>query len=425
MRSILLAILLVGFVAAAAAGQEHAIVAQPKMDAATAHFDAMLKQALGTLARAGRYAVEVESKWGAAGEANGPQGGSHYRLVAEKNKYRVEVQSKGAATPDLVCVNDGERVTTLFAARKLYSQHAADSPQALLEANKMLALSLQGSALDLLLQRDVVHAVHAQASGVKDRGETLLDGHRTHCFELTWAAAKVELWFAAEGDPLLVQFTRTTSVPTGDNQHYQMVCTAKFQWRLAQTPAPGTFALAIPQGAHRVNEIYDALSGDAAATLIGKPLPKLRLAKLDGSDVDLAAAADKKATVLIFWATWCAASVEDLPAVHKFVAAYKDRGVAFYAINVGEQPGTVRRFMSKHPLVSTVLLDPRASASSALRMTELPAIAVLAPDNSIRAILHGTANELQGDLAAQLEGLLSSSASSTARRPGEAAPKAK
>jgi thiol-disulfide isomerase/thioredoxin len=237
-----------------------------------------------------------------------------------------------------------------------------------------------------------------------------------------WAGAKVELWFAAEGDPLLLQFTRTTSVPTGTDQHYKMVCTAKFQWRLGEKPRDGTFALTIPSDAHRVNEIYDALSGDAATTRLGKPLPELQLSKLDGSDVELTAATDKKATVLIFWATWCAASVEDLSAVHKFVAAYKDRGVAFYAVNVGEQPGEVRRFTAKHPLVSGVLLDPRGSASSALRVTELPAVAIIGFDNTVRAILHGTAKELQGELAAQLEGVLTGTTSSTARRPVEVTP---
>jgi hypothetical protein len=38
----------------------------------------------------------------------------------------------------------------------------------------------------------------------------------------------------AEGDPLLLQFVRTTSVPTGMNEVFEMVCTAKFQWRLGE-----------------------------------------------------------------------------------------------------------------------------------------------------------------------------------------------
>jgi thiol-disulfide isomerase/thioredoxin len=183
-------------------------------------------------------------------------------------------------------------------------------------------------------------------------------------------------------------------------------------------PAADAFVVALPKNARRVNEIYDALAGEESASRVGKPLPKLSLGKLDGSEFALTAATDKKATVLIFWATWCASSTEDLATVSQFVAANKDKGIAFYAVNVGEQPGEVRRFTAKSPLVSTVLLDPRGQASTALHITELPAVAILSPDNTVRAILHGTAKELQGELTAQLETLLSAS-SKTALRPGE------
>jgi thiol-disulfide isomerase/thioredoxin len=417
-RNYVLAVVLAVF-AVPAAAQERAIVAQPKVDASAANFDGVLRQALGGLVRAGSYTVDVDAAWGAAADERGPKGGSHYRLAWQGGRYRVEVQSLESRSPDLISVHDGAQVTTYFPARKLYSQHAADSPQATLEASKMLALSLQGSALDILLQRDVGRYVQAQATGLKDHGEAMLGGKKTRHFELLWAGAKVELYFAAEGDPLLLAFTRTTSVPVGVNQHYEMVCTAKFQWRLGEVPRESDFAIALPADAHRVNEIYEALSGRQAATPASTPLPKLTLSKLDGSDVELTAVADKKATVLIFWATWCAASVEDFPAVQKLVAGYKDRGVAFYAINVGESPGEVRRFTAKTSLVSAVLLDPRSQTSSALQICELPAIAIVAPDNTIRAVLHGSAKALQADLAAQLEGLLANPASATARRPAD------
>ena len=107
-----------------------------------------------------------------------------------------------------------------------------------------------------------------------------------------------------------------------------------------------------------------------------------------------------------------------MPAVTELVKAYKDRGAAFYAINVGEPPGQVRRFTAKSPLASTVLLDPRSQTSAALHVTELPAVVVVSPDNTVRAILHGPAKKLQGELAGHLESLLNASAK-TARRPGE------
>jgi thiol-disulfide isomerase/thioredoxin len=181
--------------------------------------------------------------------------------------------------------------------------------------------------------------------------------------------------------------------------------------------------VALPKDARRVNDIYDALSGEEPTTRVGRPLPRVQLSRLDGTELELAAAPNRQATVLIFWATWCATSAEDLPALSQFVKTYQDRGVAFYAINVGEQPGEVRRFTAKSPLVSTILLDPGSRASSALRITELPAITIVGADNMVRAILHGSAKDLQNDLAAQLDRLLSEP-SNTARRPAEAtAPK--
>jgi hypothetical protein len=419
MRRIIFALLVVVVAANSALAQQNLIVAKPKADVSAARFDAVLQQALGALAKAGSYAVEVDSQWGAHAEANGPHGGSHYRLIWQAGKYRVEVQSQSASSPELVCVNDGQKVTTLFPARGLYSQHAANSPQASVEGNTMLSLSLQGSAIDILLQRDVAGFVRTQVAGLQDHGQVTLDGKKAHHFEVLWAGAKVQLWFAAEGEPLLLQFTRTTTVPTGENKTYEMVCTAKYQWKLGVTPAEGTFALSVPQNGRAVNDIYKALSENDASSQVGKPLPKIQLASLDGNPVELAAAANKKGTVFIFWATWCAQSVENLPAVSQLIKAYKERGIEFYAVNVGEQPGEVRRFTAKSPLVSTVLLDPRSATATALSICELPAVAVVGPDNNLRGLLHGSAKELQGELVAQLDALLSGSASSTARRPAE------
>jgi thiol-disulfide isomerase/thioredoxin len=284
-------------------------------------------------------------------------------------------------------------------------------------------MSLQGSAIDIMLQPDVAGFVRTQATDVHDHGQELLGKVKARHFELFWAGAKVELWFAAEGEPLLLQFTRTTCVPTADDENYEQVCTAKFNWKLGAKPAADAFTIALPKEARRVNEIYDALSGEEPASRIGKPLPKVPLTKLDGSSLELAAAEGKRATVLIFWATWCASTEQDLAAVTALVKAYKDKGIAFYAVNVGEQPGEVRRFTAKSPLASTVLLDPRGRASSALRVTELPAVVVATGDNQVRAVLQGSAKVLQGELTEELETILAEdpAKTSTARRPSEPA----
>jgi thiol-disulfide isomerase/thioredoxin len=201
-----------------------------------------------------------------------------------------------------------------------------------------------------------------------------------------------------------------------------MMHTARFQWKLnAQLPS-GAFTVELPAGVRRVNDIYDALSGDDPVARIGKPLPKIKLSQLDGTAIDLAVPAGKRGLVLIFWATWCTPSVEQMPAVSDFVKAGATQGFAFYAVNVGEEPGDVRRFTAKSPLTSAIALDPKGQASSVLRVTELPAAVVVGPDNMVRAILTGSAKQVQAGVAKELQTLLTESAAApkTARRPGDA-----
>jgi thiol-disulfide isomerase/thioredoxin len=425
----------IGFVVCFAAPAAAQIVATPKNQPATAtevrstsapaadaaKLAAVVGQALQFLSKAENYTLRVESRWKASGDAPGQEGQSNYRLIARGPQHRIEVQSAAAETPQLVCVNDSQQVTTLLPAQSLYSQHPVGSPQASLESNQMLAQSLAGSAIDILLQPNVGQFVQSQASAVKYHGLVTLGRQKCHHFALDWAGADVELWLAAEGDPLLVQFVRTACVPTSENECYEMVHTARFQWQLNTKLAGDTFVVSLPKEARRVNDIYDALSGEDPTARIGKPLPQIQLSQLDGSTLDVTAPVGKRGLVLIFWATWCTPSVEDMPAVSQFVKAGAEQGFAFYAVNVGEEPGAVRRFTAKSPLTSAIALDPKARASSALRVTELPAAVVVGPDNTVRAILTGTAKEVQAGVAKELRLLLEEPAPApkTARRPGQ------
>jgi thiol-disulfide isomerase/thioredoxin len=406
------------------------IFAQPKQTriapadpaAAAAKFNAVVGQALQHLGKADNYVLTVDSQWKASGdELAGQAGRSHYRMLAKGKKYRIEVRSDEVKSPQLIAANDGQHMTTILLSENLYSRHAVGSPQASLESNQLLAQSLAGSAIDILLQPNVSEYVSGQATDLAYHGQEQLDGRACHRFELVWASAKVQLWFAAAGDPLLVQFVRTACVPTSDDTSYELVHTARFQWQLNAKLADDAFTISLPKEARRVNDIYDVLSGDDPTARIGHPLPKLELSQLDGGAIDVAVPDGKKGLVLIFWASWCAPSVEEMASVSQFVKAGASQGVAFYAVNVGEAPGDVRRFTAKSPLASAVALDPKGQASSALRVTELPAAVVVGPDNKVRAIVSGTAKEVQAGVAKELAVLLTESpaAPKTARRPNE------
>jgi thiol-disulfide isomerase/thioredoxin len=383
-------------------------------------FAQVVGQALLFLGKAESFTLGVQSKWKATGDAPGQTGQSNYRLLARGGKYRIEVQAAGQSQPQLIHVNDGQHATTLLVAHDLYSQHAADSPQARIESNQMLAQSLAGSAIDILLQPNVAEYVGRGAQGVKDHGQVNLAGKACHRFDLLWDGAQVELYFAAQGDPLLVQFVRHCAVPTGDDSCYEMVHTASFDWKLGAPLPDGTLKMELPESARRVNDIYNTLAGEDHSDLLGKPLPKLNLADLDGRAISLAPQAGQRGTVLIFWATWCTPSVAEMPAVSQFVKSQAERGFRFYAVNVGEAPSDVRRFTAESPMVSAIALDTQGAVSSALRIAQLPAAVVVGPDNTVRSIVTGTPKEVQTKVATELAALAAEGEKlpTTARRPG-------
>ena len=401
--------------------RRQARASQSDAASAAARFEAVIGQALQFLGKAESYVLTVDSQWRSTGDDSGQSGRSHYRLSARGKQHRIEVRSDRAGPPQLVAVNDGQHVTTLLASQKLYSKHAVDSPQAGLESNQLLAQSLAGSAIDILLQPNVAGYVQAQATDLAYHGQQELGGKPSHHFSLVWAGAKVELWLAAVGDPLLLQFVRTASVPISDEACYEMIHTARFQWQLNADLPADTFAVALPPGVRRVTDIYDALSGDDPQASIGQPLPKIELTRLDGGSLEVAVPEGKRGLVLIFWASWCAPSVEEMPAVSQFVKAGQAQGVEFYSVNVGEPPSDVRRFIAKSPLASSVVLDPKGRASSALRVTELPAAVVIGADGTVRTIACGTPQTVQADVAKALAGLVTEPppAPNTARRPGQ------
>ena len=375
--------------------------ASKAIDQSQAKFDEVLGKTAAFL-KQGTYAVEVSSQWKSTGEAEGGSGASMYRLTVERPaKFRIEVQSAAAKSPELLCACDGQKVTTLLTTRAMFSQTPATAG---LQNNTLMSMSLAGSGIDVLLQPNLVEFVNSQVTGVK-HAKTVKAGKPLHHFRMQWAQGDLELWIAAEGDPLPQQFRRTIVVPAPGGAQHQLVTTTQWNWTVGKPVPAETFALTIPKDAQRVSDIYAALAGDDTASLIGQRLPELQLTKLDGTMLDLSTK-DKAATVLIFWASWCAPSVNDLAGASTFVKQYTDRGAAFYAVNVGEPISDVRRFVAGKSLQSTVVLDAHGEASCELGVVDLPTAIVVDSHGKVKAIVRGSGKDVLLGLTKQLEDLV-------------------
>ncbi|CAO3432983.1 redoxin family protein [Azospirillum doebereinerae] len=89
------------------------------------------------------------------------------------------------------------------------------------------------------------------------------------------------------------------------------------------------------------------------------PAPELAVLDLDGRAVKLA---DRRGSVVLinFWMTGCGPCLAEMPALDSVHQAYKDRGFALLAVNMGQDQDTIvnagRRLAVSFPLLSDRLM---------------------------------------------------------------------
>ena len=101
-----------------------------------------------------------------------------------------------------------------------------------------------------------------------------------------------------------------------------------------------------------------------AAFHIGEPAPALKVARLGGGEVDLAALRGN-AVWVVFMATWCPSCVDEFPIMNGFAARYADDGLVVVAVDLQEPEATVAAFVDQFQVVFPVALDPDGAAADA------------------------------------------------------------
>lgn len=104
---------------------------------------------------------------------------------------------------------------------------------------------------------------------------------------------------------------------------------------------------------------------------VGARAPEISVLDLGDRTVKLSEFKGKP-VVLRFWATGCSACVAGMPKLDSYSKAYRDKGLAVLAINMGNSKPLVEAFAKGLKLSYPVLLDPALIAAKKYGVRAVP-----------------------------------------------------
>jgi len=109
-----------------------------------------------------------------------------------------------------------------------------------------------------------------------------------------------------------------------------------------------------------------------------QPAPAFELDNLEGKMRTLK---DYEGKVLVvnFWATWCPPCIKEMPSLQRAWEQTREHDIAIVAVNMGETPEAIERFLRRFPVEFPILLDRDVKVADAWDVRGLPTTFVLDP----------------------------------------------
>lgn len=126
--------------------------------------------------------------------------------------------------------------------------------------------------------------------------------------------------------------------------------------------------------------------GQSGNLEVGREILDFSSVDLDGAGVTLSQFEDREVVVVDFWATWCQPCIQSMPAVQALNEEFAGHGAVFLAVNVGEAPDRVRRFVEEKEFTVRVVLDEEEEISGAYGIRGIPQLVVVGRDGRVEHI---------------------------------------
>ncbi|MEW6306884.1 MAG: DUF2092 domain-containing protein [Verrucomicrobiota bacterium] len=344
--------------------------------------------------------------------------------LAFKRPNRFALRGKPAAFNPLAgmaVVSDGTKLFSHFPMLKKYtSEDAPKSLDGILGGQMNPAMGMMGGMhvfIDALFRDDPYRTMMEGVTAGSYVASETLDGIECHRLKFVQEAMDWEIWIAAGNDSYVVKLVpdmskslikaRDLKQLPGELREMKMQHDIRLtDWKKNPDLPDNRFQFDPPGDAKLVESFFDGLASREKHRLLSQAAPDVKVALLGGGKLDLAAHKGRDIVILDFWATWCGPCVQALPILTEVAAAYRERGVVFYAVNQEEDAKTIEAFLQKKNLSMTVALDADGAIGARYGVEGIPQTVIIGKDGIVEAVHVGLLPGLKQKLQKELDTLL-------------------
>lgn len=128
-------------------------------------------------------------------------------------------------------------------------------------------------------------------------------------------------------------------------------------------------------------------NGQRFAPEMGALAPPFSAVTLEGDTISTQAI--NGPIIINFWATWCAPCRDEMPILQTFYETHQDAGLRVLAVNLAEDPATIRAFASEFNLSFDIIPDDNQEIAALYYFRAPPSSYIISPQGMIVRIVYG------------------------------------
>ena len=314
----------------------------------------------------------------------------------------------------LTAKSDGEKLFLRDQKNKKYTEQPAPKTIAGASTNSLPLDGIgQGGVAEMILSDDPYAAVMNGATKADYKGTEKIEGVRCHKIYITHEEFDVYIFLPVKGEslPALIkydlglmvakQYAKGLEIP-----QVKAEITVKFgPWKLDVEIPDQAFKFNPPAGVRKVDSFFDS-KDPGKHPLLGKAAPDFELDLLTGGKVKLADHKGKDVVILDFWATWCPPCRKAMPVLIDVASRYADQGVVFYAVDMREDPQTIKTFMRQNNVDMPVALDKTAEVARLYGVEGIPQTVLIDKNGKVQSVHSGFGPDTKARLEKELDAIL-------------------